>query len=322
MNHPARFVALLATMLVLLASTFPDSAWGDRATASRLYDEGHASFEDGKYKKALGHFIAARALLPSGKRYDRARNELNYFIGMCQLRLGRPTKALVFLERFLRGRGGVKRKKAARGAIARLKGMIRVTGGPGKGRAAGKKTKAAGGRKGTVSAKAGKTGTKGGTKAKAGGRKADGGKGGKGRRVVAVPGGGKKIPAPGTPPKRSLAPWIVIGAGAAAAVTGAVFIGLGKSSEADANDRRTAALSRVVTAEDTKEISSLHETAGTQLTVGWVLAGAGVAAAGAGLVWMLLKPRRAATAMNTAGPSRLAWRVTPGPLGVQLQGAF
>lgn len=116
------------------------------------------------------------------------------------------------------------------------------------------------------------------------------------------------------PPRRSVMPWVVVGAGAAVALSSAIFFGLQQSAQSDRerlcpNDASgggacpsTDALTQATSAQSSER---------TYNTVGWVLAGVGGAAAIGGVVWAL-------TSRGDASPPRTAlrWSVTPTADGV------
>ena len=114
-----RMLGVLAVVSCLCSA---GTATADKAAAGKLYDKGFSRYEDGKYRDALRLFKAARVLLPASRRYERARNELRYFIGMCHLKLGRPKRALGLLRRYLEGPGAAERHRKAAAVVSRLRG--------------------------------------------------------------------------------------------------------------------------------------------------------------------------------------------------------
>lgn len=120
-------------------------------------------------------------------------------------------------------------------------------------------------------------------------------------------------PAP-PPPRRSVMPWVVVGAGAAVALSSAIFFGLQQSAQGDRerlcpNDASGGGA--CPTADALTQATSAQSSERTYNTVGWVLAGVGGAAAIGGVVWAL-------TARGDASPPRTAlnWSVTPSADGV------
>jgi PEGA domain len=77
----------------------------------------------------------------------------------------------------------------------------------------------------------------------------------------------------------SVAPWIVIGASTAVLIGGGVMLGLGSADKAKVEN--------VAKGTPYSEVKSAAERAPTLLTIGWVLAGAGLAGVAAGLTWKL-----------------------------------
>lgn len=121
-------------------------------------------------------------------------------------------------------------------------------------------------------------------------------------------------PPPPPPPPRSVVPWVVVGAGAAVAVSSAIFFGLQQSAQSDRerlcpNDASGGGA--CPTADALTQATSAQSSERTYNTAGWVLAGVGGAAAIGGVVWAL-------TSRGDASPPRTAlrWSVTPTADGV------
>jgi tetratricopeptide (TPR) repeat protein len=117
-------------------------------------------------------------------------------------------------------------------------------------------------------------------------------------------------PAPAEPPStdRKVGPWITIGAGAAAAVGGAVMMGLGASKAKEVTDAPKG--SRWSELEDTGNTAKLF------WGVGIGAAAVGLAAVGAGAAWALATSREDKQGTDSA----LALRVGMGSIAVE--GAF
>jgi len=103
---------------------------------------------------------------------------------------------------------------------------------------------------------------------------------------------------------QSILPWVVVGAGGAVAVTGGVFIALSLSAKSNVEDIGDGA--------NWSEVQSDYDKVPTYSTLGFVLAGVGVGAITAGLVWKY--------ALLDADEG--AVRVAVGPSSVALEGAF
>ena len=121
-------------------------------------------------------------------------------------------------------------------------------------------------------------------------------------------------PPPPPPPPRSVVPWVVVGAGAAVAVSSAIFFGLQQSAQS-ARERLcpndASGGGACPTADALTQATSAQSSESTYNTAGWVLAGVGGAAAIGGVVWAL-------TSRGDASPPRTAlrWSVTPSADGV------
>lgn len=95
-------------------------------------------------------------------------------------------------------------------------------------------------------------------------------------------------------------PWITIGAGAAAAVTGAILLGFGEKNRRIVEDPDPGTFY--------KDIEDNEQRAYSLTRAGGVLLGVGVAAATAGLVWELKGARREKAPSVSLGPGRISIR--------------
>ncbi len=84
-------------------------AWGaNRAQAAdveqavRSYQQGFSAFSQQQYKEAITKFTKARQLLPSFRRYDKTRVELDRLIGVSYYHLRKFQKAYSLLDNYLR----------------------------------------------------------------------------------------------------------------------------------------------------------------------------------------------------------------------------
>ena len=86
----------------------PSLAYTDESAdieeAVRLYKQGYDLFFQKRYPDALAAFLRSRQALPESKRYQRARNELLYYIGVCYMELGSDKKAKRYLDDYLRAK--------------------------------------------------------------------------------------------------------------------------------------------------------------------------------------------------------------------------
>ncbi|HEY4122914.1 MAG TPA: hypothetical protein VGM56_33850 [Byssovorax sp.] len=132
-------------------------------------------------------------------------------------------------------------------------------------------------------------------------------------------------PPPPPPPSGErpygVAPWIVVGGGGAALLVGAILLPVGfsgiSSAEASCPTRTNC----------TSDVTSQGNGGRTEVGVGFVLAGVGVAAVGAGLAWQLLGNQRAAGGAakdHGLGVGGLSVEPAVGPQqrGLQLSGSF
>ncbi|MFO0648236.1 MAG: hypothetical protein U0326_18500 [Polyangiales bacterium] len=130
-------------------------------------------------------------------------------------------------------------------------------------------------------------------------------------REVVTPAPPRPIP---PPPRRSVVPWVVVGAGAAVAVSSVIFFALQQGAQGDRerlcpNDASGGGA--CPSADALTQATSAQSSERAYNTAGWVLAGVGGAAAIGGLVWAL-------TSRGDASPQRTAlrWSVTPSAGGV------
>lgn len=110
----------------------------------------------------------------------------------------------------------------------------------------------------------------------------------------------------------SLAPWIVVGAGGAAAVGGVVLYAIGAG---DVSSASQACPSRK---NCSQTVTDKGNNGRTLETVGAVLGGVGLAAVAGGLVWHFLEP----TTPEKSTAAHVSPVVTPGYAGLGVSGAF
>jgi tetratricopeptide (TPR) repeat protein len=92
-------VASFYLWLFLLAlPSYASDVGGDIELAVTLYKKGYEHFQQQRYPDALSAFLRSREALPRTRRYQRARNELLYYIGVCYMEIGSDRKARQFLK--------------------------------------------------------------------------------------------------------------------------------------------------------------------------------------------------------------------------------
>jgi tetratricopeptide (TPR) repeat protein len=120
-------------------------------------------------------------------------------------------------------------------------------------------------------------------------------------------------PENGAPPRRGVAAWLLLGGGVALGVAAGLVQASARSLHDDARAER-----------DVDRARDLQDDAGGRQAVALVLAGAGLAAAAAGIVKLLATPGAAAPQASGARPASTArsLRVRPAPTGVIVEGSF
>ncbi len=123
------------------------------------------------------------------------------------------------------------------------------------------------------------------------------------------------VEAAATPPLR-VAPWVVLGAGVVAAGLGAAFLVSGAGARRDTLGALAQAPNQTgpSTVPTAAQARTQLEAANTTMTVGGVVGGAGLLAAGAGVAWLLLGA--------PAEGANVAVSVVPGPGVVTVGGTF
>ncbi len=84
---------------------------GDIEKAVKAYRQGYSLFFEKHYSDALEKFLASQRYLPKDSRYNRARDNLYYFIGLCYYKLGQNEAAYVNLKRYVFSKYRVPRKE-------------------------------------------------------------------------------------------------------------------------------------------------------------------------------------------------------------------
>lgn len=113
-------------------------------------------------------------------------------------------------------------------------------------------------------------------------------------------------------------PWIVVGVGAAAVITGVVV--LLTAPEIPTGCDATTRMCAKITGETPSDFTKRQETAGrseAQLTEGLIIGGIGVGVIAAGLLWHFLEPSRERTTATHISP----W-AAPGSTGLTLHASF
>ena len=90
------------------------------------YARGYDLFDEAKNGPALKHFRAAYRLAPPGAKYEKARNALRYYIGMCLHRLKKPVPALKVLSAFLRRTGRAADRAIARDTVKLIRAELKA----------------------------------------------------------------------------------------------------------------------------------------------------------------------------------------------------
>ncbi len=134
-----------------------------------------------------------------------------------------------------------------------------------------------------------------------------------GTGTAGVPGLVVEQPAAG--PSRA-GPWVTIGVGAAALVTGGIFVGLGSSLRSSTQESLKGQPASVTdtSVPDYATARGALETASSQMLMGAIIGGAGLLAAAGGVTWLMLG------ASEPAKSSQL--RVLVGPSALMVQGEF
>jgi len=122
-------------------------------------------------------------------------------------------------------------------------------------------------------------------------------------------------PSPPSGGEHSVAPWIVVGAGGALVVTGAILLAVGSGKVTTANNTCPSHTNCPQSVADGGNTGRLMETVGI---IGGV---AGIVGAGAGLVWHFTESGGTQTARTTPG-TYVSPVVTPGFAGMSLGGSF
>jgi hypothetical protein len=313
-----RWASLLVLLVLFLpaaglATTSAAHAQTDAssdAEARRLYGEARSAFEAGEFDAAVRSFRRAYLLSP--------RYALLYNIGQAELRAGHDALALEAFEAFLRQapaddehRGeveerarmlrsmGVQAATEAEAEQAQQRAGGSSTSGAGESSAGGAGESGAGGagESGAGESGAGESGAGESGAGESGAGESGGGESGGGESGGGESGGG------------NVAPWIVLGAGGAVLVVGAVLMGV---AAGDA--------SRVTSPMPGTPWSSLEGTASgaqTMWGVGIALLGVGAAAAVGGLVWALLDDGGGGD-----DGSRASARLRVGPGSIFVEGEF
>jgi len=97
----SNFLVLLFSLLLLPVPAQASDTGGDIEVAVALYKKGYAHFRQQRYPDALSAFLRSREALPQSRRYQRARNELLYYIGACYMEIGSDRKARQYLKDYL-----------------------------------------------------------------------------------------------------------------------------------------------------------------------------------------------------------------------------
>lgn len=94
-------VWFVAVMVVgLWGSSFAVAA--DVELAVRSYQQGYSAFAKKQYPTAIKKFLKAKRLLPSFRRYDKTRVELDRLVGLSYYHLRKFRKAYSLLDNYLR----------------------------------------------------------------------------------------------------------------------------------------------------------------------------------------------------------------------------
>jgi tetratricopeptide (TPR) repeat protein len=122
------------------------------------------------------------------------------------------------------------------------------------------------------------------------------------------------VPSSGPPSGgHSIAPWVVVGVGGAAAITGVVLFLVGSGNVSDAANRCVPPGSHTNCPQDAVDEGNNGR---TLETVGGIMGGIGAAAVAGGLVWHFLEPK------SPAPGTAIAPTVGPGFAGLSVAGRF
>jgi hypothetical protein len=266
-------VLVLASGASLASVAMAQSDASSDADARRYFEEGRVAYEAGNFEAAVRGFRRAYVLSP--------RPALLYNIGQAELRAGHDGLALEALEGFLRQAAP---EDGRRGEVEERVRVLRSMGVRPASEAEAEAAQHAAEGTTTTSTSTGTTSTE--TTSTA--------------TTTTVPTTTTDTSDSGP----GIAPWIVVGAGGAVLVVGAVLMGV---ASGDA--------SRVTSAGDGaswSELRGVADGAQTMWGVGIAMIGVGIAAAGAGLVWALLPSGGSSDARASA---RL--RLAPGSIFVE-----
>jgi hypothetical protein len=133
--------------------------------------------------------------------------------------------------------------------------------------------------------------------------------------TVSAPTDSSSVPGPPVEGGHSVAPWIVVGVGGAALVTGAVLLAVGSGDVSSANKSCPNHQQCAASVADQGNRGRGLETDGVVVGI------AGVAAVAGGLVWHFVDAKHRASAAGNRGP-RVSPVVTPSFAGVSLGGSF
>jgi tetratricopeptide (TPR) repeat protein len=262
-----RLLYVLLSLSVLFASTA--AAQTDTASdteARTLFAQGREAYDAGNFEEATRAFRRAYLLSP--------RYALLYNIGQSELRAGHDSRALEAFEAFLRQAPADDARRSEVEERTRVLRSMGVTPEP-------STTTTTTTPPDEPSETEPDTGTS--------------------TPVVKHTGTATPSSGDGGP---GVAPWILVGGGAAAMIAGAVLMGVGAANA-----------SQVTDAPDGSQWSELEGTADgaqTMWGVGIVLAGVGLAAAGVGLVWALTG--------SSGGGDEATARLRIGPTSIALEG--
>jgi cobalamin biosynthesis Mg chelatase CobN len=278
------FIVLVASGASSATVAFAQSDASSDADARRFFEEGRTAYEAGNFEAAVRGFRRAYLLSP--------RPALLYNIGQAELRAGHDALALEALEGFVRQ---APPEDGRRGEVEERVRVLRSMGVRPASEAEAEAAQQAVGLP-TDTSSAGQSGTETSTATTTTSTSATSTSSTSTATTPAATDSGPGI-----------APWIVVGAGGAVLVVGAVLMGV---ASGDA--------SRVANAGDGaswSELRGVADGAQTMWGVGIAMIGVGIAAAGAGLVWALL-PSGGSSGSTASARLRLA------PGSVFVEGEF